>query len=88
MLIIRFVTKFTTENLKCLFDVVCFRCDLLVTVNGKTEKIATGLLDPFLAHLKTAQEQVAKGGYSIILKPEASDNAAWFTKGAIERFLS
>lgn len=67
-----------------LFD---FRCDLLVTVNGKTEKIATGLLDPFLAHLKTAQEQVAKGGYSIILKPEGSDNAAWFTKGTIERFF-
>ncbi|VVB07244.1 unnamed protein product [Arabis nemorensis] len=63
------------------------RCDLLVTVNGKTEKIATGLLDPFLAHLKTAQEQVAKGGYSIILKPEGSDNAAWFTKGTIERFV-
>ncbi|ESQ44717.1 hypothetical protein EUTSA_v10003134mg [Eutrema salsugineum] len=63
------------------------RCDLLVTANGKTEKIATGLLDPFLAHLKTAQDQVAKGGYSIILKPEDSDNAAWFTKGTIERFV-
>ncbi|CAH2047019.1 unnamed protein product [Thlaspi arvense] len=63
------------------------RCDLLVTANGKTEKIATGLLDPFLAHLKTAQDQVSKGGYSIILKPEDSDNAAWFTKGTIERFV-
>ncbi|KAL1191277.1 COP1-interacting protein 7 [Cardamine amara subsp. amara] len=63
------------------------RCDLLVTANGKTEKIATGLLDPFLAHLKTAKDQLAKGGYSIILKPEASDNAAWFTKGTIERFV-
>ncbi|CAH8342666.1 unnamed protein product [Eruca vesicaria subsp. sativa] len=63
------------------------RCDLLVTANGKTEKIATGLLDPFLAHLKTAQDQVSKGGYSIILKPEGSDNAAWFTKGTVERFV-
>ncbi|CAH8278527.1 unnamed protein product [Arabidopsis lyrata] len=63
------------------------RCDLLVTANGKTEKIATGLLDPFLAHLKTAKDQLEKGGYSIILKPEASDNAAWFTKGTIERFV-
>ncbi|KAG2262100.1 hypothetical protein Bca52824_069179 [Brassica carinata] len=63
------------------------RCDLLVTANGKTEKIATGLLDPFLAHLKTAQDQVSKGGYSIILKPEDSDNAVWFTKGIIERFV-
>ncbi|KAF8095070.1 hypothetical protein N665_0342s0019 [Sinapis alba] len=63
------------------------RCDLLVTANGKTEKIATGLLDPFLAHLKTAQDQVSKGGYSIILKPEDSDNTLWFTKGTIERFV-
>lgn len=60
----------------------------MVTANGKTEKIATGLLDPFLAHLKTAKDQLAKGGYSIILKPEASDNAAWFTKGTVERSLS
>ncbi|KAJ0262582.1 COP1-interacting protein-like protein [Hirschfeldia incana] len=63
------------------------RCDLLVTANGKTEKIATGLLNPFLAHLKTAQDQVSKGGYSIILKPEDSVNAVWFTKGTIERFV-
>ncbi|KAF2532234.1 hypothetical protein F2Q70_00031240 [Brassica cretica] len=64
------------------------RCDLLVTANGKTEKIATGLLDPFLAHLKTAQDQVSKGGYSIILKPpEDSDIAVWFTKATIERFV-
>ncbi|CAN6874600.1 unnamed protein product [Brassica oleracea] len=64
------------------------RCDLLVTANGKTEKIATGLLDPFLAHLKTAQDQVSKGGYSIILKPpEDSDIAVWFTKATIERWF-
>lgn len=66
---------------------VVIRCDLLVTANGKTEKIATGLLDPFLAHLKTAQDQVSKGGYSIILKPpEDSDIAVWFTKATIERW--
>ncbi|KAJ0234723.1 hypothetical protein HA466_0271910 [Hirschfeldia incana] len=63
------------------------RCDLLIIENGKTEKIATGLLDPFLAHLKTAQDQVAKGGYSIVLKPNDCDNAAWFTKATIQRFV-
>ncbi|KAG2301933.1 hypothetical protein Bca52824_030584 [Brassica carinata] len=63
------------------------RCDLLITANGNTEKIATGLLDPFLAHLKTAQDQVAKGGYSIVLKPKDSDNAVWFTKSTIQRFV-
>ncbi|XP_009123881.1 COP1-interacting protein 7 isoform X2 [Brassica rapa] len=63
------------------------RCDLLIIDNGKAEKIATGLLDPFLAHLKTAQDQVSKGGYSIVLKPKDSDNAAWFTKATIQRFV-
>ncbi|CAN6846901.1 unnamed protein product [Brassica oleracea] len=63
------------------------RCDLLIIDNGKAEKIATGLLDPFLAHLKTAQDQVSKGGYSIVLKPKDGDNAAWFTKATIQRFV-
>ena len=60
------------------------RCDLIICVNGKTEKIASGLVQPFLDHLKTAQDQLAKGGYSIILKPGI--DAAWFTKGTFERF--
>ncbi|KAJ6890448.1 COP1-interacting protein 7-like isoform X2 [Populus alba x Populus x berolinensis] len=61
------------------------RCDLIICVNGKTEKIASGLAQPFLDHLKTAQDQLAKGGYSIILEP--GTDAAWFTKGTIERFV-
>lgn len=60
------------------------RCDLIICVNGKTEKIASGLVQPFLDHLKTAQDQLAKGGYSIILEPGI--DAAWFTKGTFERF--
>lgn len=63
------------------------RCDLVITANGKTEKIATGLLNPFLAHLKTAQEQIAKGGYSIALEPEPGSDRNWFTKGTVERFV-
>ncbi|XP_044500034.1 COP1-interacting protein 7-like [Mangifera indica] len=63
------------------------RCDLVISANGKTEKIASGLLNPFLAHLKTAQEQMAKGGYSIVLQPESGSDATWFTKGTIERFV-
>ncbi|RWW65476.1 hypothetical protein BHE74_00027216, partial [Ensete ventricosum] len=62
-------------------------CDLIIIASGKTEKIASGLLDPFLAHLKTAQDQIAKGGYSIILEPDPETNTAWFTKGTIERFV-
>lgn len=63
------------------------RCDLIITANGKTEKIASGLLNPFLAHLKTAQDQIAKGGYSIILEPKPGSDATWFAKGTVERFV-
>ncbi|GAB4850884.1 hypothetical protein Ancab_030185 [Ancistrocladus abbreviatus] len=63
------------------------RCDLVITANGKTEKIASGLLNPFLAHLKAAQEQIGKGGYSIILEPGHGGDIAWFTKGTVERFV-
>ncbi|XP_042517250.1 COP1-interacting protein 7-like [Macadamia integrifolia] len=63
------------------------RCDLVIVANGKTEKIVSGLLNPFLAHLKTAQEQMAKGGYSITLEPNSGSDATWFTKGTVERFV-
>ncbi|KAJ4967882.1 hypothetical protein NE237_014583 [Protea cynaroides] len=63
------------------------RCDLVIIANGKTEKIVSGLLNPFLAHLKAAQEQMAKGGYSISLEPNCGSDATWFTKGTVERFV-
>ncbi|XP_022138344.1 uncharacterized protein LOC111009543 isoform X3 [Momordica charantia] len=63
------------------------RCDLIISANGKSEKIASGLLNPFLAHLKSAQEQMAKGGYSIILEPDPRSDRTWFTKGTMERFV-
>lgn len=55
-------------------------------MNGKKEKIATGLLNPFLSHLKAAQDQMAKGGYSIVLIPEHASQATWFTRGTVERY--
>ncbi|CAI0558918.1 unnamed protein product [Linum tenue] len=66
---------------------VNIRCDLVIIANGKTEKIATGLVNPFLAHLKAAQDQMAKGGYSINLVPDNGSDAPWFTKETIERFV-
>ncbi|TKY53756.1 hypothetical protein E2542_SST25298 [Spatholobus suberectus] len=63
------------------------RFDLVITVNGKKEKVASGLLNPFLSHLKAAQDQMAKGGYSIVLLPEHGSDASWFTKGTVERFV-
>ncbi|KAI4321883.1 hypothetical protein MLD38_035211 [Melastoma candidum] len=59
------------------------RCDLVVCAGGVTEKLASGLLDPFLSHLRYAKDQISKGGYSITLR----SNAAWFTKGTLERFV-
>lgn len=62
------------------------RFDLVIVANGKTEKIASGLINPFLAHLKSARDQFAKGGYSIVLKPESgTDSERWFTKDTVER---
>lgn len=65
------------------------RCELVISAGGKTEKLASGLLKPFLTHLKTAEEQIAKGGYSIRLEPPSGSNqhVSWFTKGTIERFV-
>lgn len=62
------------------------RCDLVITANGKSEKIASGLLNPFLAHLKAAEEQIGKGGYSIVLEPKHGSDASWFIKGTVERY--
>jgi hypothetical protein len=71
-----------------LFAFVYIRFDLIITVHGKKEKIASGLLNPFLSHLKAAQDQIDKGGYSIVLEPEGGSDATWFTKGTLERFDS
>ncbi|XP_047950404.1 COP1-interacting protein 7 isoform X2 [Salvia hispanica] len=63
------------------------RCDLIIIANDGKEKIASGLLNPFLAHLKTAQDQIDKGGYSILLEPETGSDASWFTKATLKRFV-
>ncbi|XP_076939350.1 uncharacterized protein LOC143608011 [Bidens hawaiensis] len=63
------------------------RCDLYILANGNKEKIASGLLNPFIAHLKTAQHQIAAGGYSVLLAPEAGTNATWFTKSTVQSFV-
>ncbi|XP_022849425.1 COP1-interacting protein 7-like isoform X2 [Olea europaea var. sylvestris] len=63
------------------------RCDLIIISNDKKEKIASGLLNPFLAHLKTAQDQNAKGGYTLLLEPGPNSDVAWFTKATLERFV-
>ncbi|CAM6027507.1 unnamed protein product [Sphagnum balticum] len=69
------------------------RCELLVVCGTEAEKLSAGLLQPYLEHLKTAEEQVKKGGYSIKLEPPpeypngSNKDAPWFTKGTMERFV-
>ncbi|KDP20927.1 hypothetical protein JCGZ_21398 [Jatropha curcas] len=62
------------------------RFDLVLFYGGKTEKLASGLFEPFISHLKFAKDQISRGGYSIKLCPPTS-GAPWFTKATFERFV-
>lgn len=62
------------------------RCELFVFSGGSTEKLASGLIKPFVAHLKIAEEQVASTAQSIKLELGRRKNSeAWFTKGTLDR---
>lgn len=62
------------------------RCELFVSSNGNTEKLASGLVKPFVTHLKVAEEQVALAVQTIKLEVENHKHAeSWFTKGTLER---
>ncbi|KAE8715381.1 hypothetical protein F3Y22_tig00110174pilonHSYRG00216 [Hibiscus syriacus] len=64
------------------------RCELFVSSDGNTKKLASGLVKPFVTHLKVAEKQVALSLQSIKLEVEKHKNAkTWFTKGTIERFV-
>lgn len=62
------------------------RCDLVIFSGKQNEKLASGLLEPFVSHLKSAKDQISKGGYSITLRPDGSDSS-WFTKATLLRFV-
>lgn len=60
---------------------------MLVSSDGNTEKLASGLVKPFLTHLKVAEGQVARASSSIKLEIDRHKNAeTWFTKGTFERW--
>ncbi|KAI3980207.1 hypothetical protein MKX01_033348 [Papaver californicum] len=64
------------------------RCELFVSSNEDTEKLASGLVKPFLTHLTVAEEQARQAVQSIKLEIEKHKNEGiWFTKGTIERFV-
>ena len=62
------------------------RCELLVSYDGTIEKVASGLVKPFVTHLKVAEEQFALAVKSIKLEVDRYKNVeTWFTKGTLER---
>lgn len=64
------------------------RCELFVSSNGNTEKLASGLVKPFMTHLKVVEEQVALSVQSIKLEVDRRKNVdSWFTKGTLERYF-
>ncbi|KAL5698340.1 hypothetical protein ACHQM5_029392 [Ranunculus cassubicifolius] len=64
------------------------RCELYVSGDGKTERLASGLLKPFVTHLTVVEEQVAQEIPSIKLEVKRRKNeGTWFTKGTLERFV-
>ncbi|KAF8393672.1 hypothetical protein HHK36_021918 [Tetracentron sinense] len=66
----------------------CSRCELFVFGEGNTEKLASGLLRPFVTHLKVVEEQLAHAVQSIKLEVDKRKNSGtWFTKGTLERFV-
>ena len=78
---------FLPSNFNTCFLPSFGRCELFVSSAGNTEKLASGLVKPFVSHLKVAEEQVALAVRSIKLEVEMCQNAeTWFTKGTLERF--
>lgn len=67
------------------------RCELFVSADNVTEKLASGFLKPFLTHLRAVEEQVAGGCNSVRLEHPQSlekyQGRSWFTKGTLERFV-
>lgn len=67
------------------------RCELFVSAEGATEKLASGFLKPFVTHLRALEVQVARGSQVVRLErhPNLSrqTESKWFNKGTFERFV-
>jgi hypothetical protein len=61
------------------------RCELVVSGNGRTERIASGSVKPFVAHLRAAEEQAAAQPPPPAIRLQLDRRAAWFSKGTLER---
>lgn len=56
-------------------------------VNGNTEKLASGLMKPFMTHLKGVEEQVALSAKFLMLEVDKRKKLdSWLAKGTLERY--
>ncbi|KAJ4913334.1 COP1-interacting protein 7 [Raphanus sativus] len=64
------------------------RCELVIFSGGENEKLASGIFQPFVTHLKSVRDQICKGGYSVTLRPSSgAAGVNWFTKVTLQRFV-
>ncbi|XP_009143431.1 COP1-interacting protein 7 [Brassica rapa] len=64
------------------------RCELVIFSGGENEKLASGIFQPFVTHLKSVRDQISKGGYSVTLRPSSVNGGVnWFTKVTLQRFV-
>jgi hypothetical protein len=59
----------------CWVGIFFSRCELLVARGKEKERLATGLIKPFLTHLKAVEDQISNGCFSsssITLQPPPS----------------
>ncbi|XP_013600782.1 PREDICTED: muscle M-line assembly protein unc-89 [Brassica oleracea var. oleracea] len=63
------------------------RCELVIFSGGENEKLASGIFQPFVTHLKSVRDQISKGGYSVTLRPSSGAGVNWFTKVTLQRFV-
>ncbi|XP_010438618.1 PREDICTED: uncharacterized protein LOC104722182 isoform X2 [Camelina sativa] len=61
------------------------RCELVIFSGGENEKLASGIFQPFVTHLKSVRDQISRGGYSVTLRPSSA--VPWFTKITLQRFV-
>ncbi|ESQ35064.1 hypothetical protein EUTSA_v10006648mg [Eutrema salsugineum] len=59
------------------------RCELFVSSNGETEKLASGLIEPFVNHLSVLE---AKSSFRALVE-ESENDKSWFTRRTLERFV-
>ncbi|KAL1203739.1 COP1-interacting protein 7 [Cardamine amara subsp. amara] len=62
------------------------RCELFGSSNEHTEKLASGLIQPFVNHLRVLETQASPVAQSSI-RLEVEENNTWFTKKTLERFV-